>query len=215
MGWGNSKKIKQRWSYSGRGLGGPLSAGVTRCMRDPKCCRDCKHRRGRGTAVIQRKYQSSEVNKSIVISITDRNVYRWVTAKRWFSKHDQKRRPIRSVASDCLTKSYDTVALNVVQKQRTLIRKIAFTIKNEIEAEVLSRPKSTGILTVFRCITGPNLVIVAWTGDKLLYGQAQNGINLDLQVKFDIQDQSQSTPQTIVFLTVLRCISGPTLVILT
>ena len=38
--------------------------------------------------------------------------------KRWFSKHDQNRRPIRSVASDCLTKIYDTVALNVIQKQR-------------------------------------------------------------------------------------------------
>ena len=51
--------------------------------------------------------------------------------------------------------------------------------------------------------------------DKLLYGQAQNGINLDLQVKFDIEDQGQPTPKTIGFLTVLRCISGPNLVILT
>ena len=117
MGWQNSKKIKQRWSNSGRRLGGPLSASVTRRMCDPECCRDCKHRRGRGTAVIQRKYRSTEVNKSIVISITNRNVYRWVTAKHWFSKHDQKRRPIWSVASDCLTKIYDTVALNVIQKQ--------------------------------------------------------------------------------------------------
>ena len=58
-------------------------------------------------------------------------------------------------------------------------------------------------------------MIVAWTGDKLLYWQAKNGINLDLQVKFDIEDQGQSTPQTIGFLTVLRCISGPNLVILT
>ena len=58
-------------------------------------------------------------------------------------------------------------------------------------------------------------MIVAWTGDKLLYGQAQNGINLDLQVKFDIEDQGQSTTKTIGFLTVLRCISGPNLVILT
>ena len=117
IGWRNSKKIKQQWSNSGRRLGGPLSASVTRRMRDPECCWDCKHRRGRGTAVIQRKYRSSEVNKSIVISITDWNVYRWVTAKRWFSEHDQKRRPIRSVASDCLTKIYDRVALNVIQKQ--------------------------------------------------------------------------------------------------
>ena len=76
-------------------------------------------------------------------------------------------------------------------------------------------PKINRILTVLRCISGPNLVIVAWTGDKLLYGQAQNGINLDLQVKFDIDDQGRSTPKTISFLTVLRCTSGPNLVILT
>ena len=39
--------------------------------------------------------------------------------------------------------------------------KKAFIIKNEIEAEGLSRPKSIGILTVLRCISGPNLVILA------------------------------------------------------
>ena len=45
-----------------------------------------------------------------------------------------------------------------------------------------------GILTVLRCISGLNLVILAWMGDKLLYRQTQNGINLDLQVKFDLED---------------------------
>ena len=39
-------------------------------------------------------------------------------AKRQFSQHDQERRPIRSVASDCLNKIYDMVLLNVIQKQR-------------------------------------------------------------------------------------------------
>ena len=92
--------------------------------------------------------------------------------------------------------------------------KRAFTIKNEIEAEGSSRPKSTGILTVSRCITGPNLVILAWTGDKLLYKQAQNWINLNLQVIFALEDQGQSTSITIVFLNVQRYISGPNLVIL-
>ena len=53
------------------------------------------------------------------------------------------------------------VSLSVIQKQRKQVRKIAFTIKNEIEAEGLSRPKSTGILAVLRCISGPNLVILA------------------------------------------------------
>ena len=45
--------------------------------------------------------------------------------------------------------------------------------------------------------------------------QAQSGINLVLQVKFDLEDQGQSTPQTIGILTVLRCIVGPNVVILT
>ena len=53
-----------------------LSASVTPRMRNTKCCRDCKHRRGRGTAVIQRKYRSSEVTKSIAIATIDRNAPR-------------------------------------------------------------------------------------------------------------------------------------------
>ena len=87
--------------------------------------------------------------------------------------------------------------------------------KNSIEAEGLSSPKSIGILTVLRCISGPNLVILAWTGDKLSCQQAQNRINLDFRVKFDLEDQGQSTPIIIGILTILRCISGPNLVILT
>ena len=72
---------------------------------------------------------------------------------------------------------------------------IAFTIKNKIEAEGLSRPKSMRILTVLRCNSGPNLVILAWMGDKLVYRQAQNGINLDSKYKFDLEDHGQSTPK--------------------
>ena len=73
MGWQNSKRIKKRWSDSGRKLGGPLSESVTPRMRDTECCQDCKHCRGRGTAVIQMKYRFSEVNKSIAIATIDRN----------------------------------------------------------------------------------------------------------------------------------------------
>ena len=130
----------------------------------------CKHR---GAVVIHGEYCSFEVNKSIVISIIDRNIYRWVRPKRWFSEHDQERRPIRSVASDCLTNIHDTVSLNVIQKYRKEGRKIAFTIKIEIEAEGLSHPKSKEVFTVLRCPSCPDLVILAWTGDKLSCGQAQ------------------------------------------
>ena len=43
-----------------------------------------------GAVVIHGKYRSSEVNKSIVISIIDRNVYRWVMEKRCFSQKEVK-----------------------------------------------------------------------------------------------------------------------------
>ena len=42
--------------------------------------------------------------------------------------------------------------------------------------------------------SGPNLVALAWTGDELSRGQAQNGVNFDFEVKFDLKDQSQSHP---------------------
>ena len=49
----------------------------------------------RGTTAIHRKYQSSDLNKSIAISIIDRHVHRWFAAKLTFG---QERRLIRSVA---------------------------------------------------------------------------------------------------------------------
>ena len=75
MGWQNSKS--------------PLSASVTQRMHNPECCRDCKQRRSRGTAVIQRKYRSSEVNKSIAITTIDRNLRQnlcSVKSPNWFDR---------------------------------------------------------------------------------------------------------------------------------
>ena len=57
---------------------------------------------------------------------------------------------------------------------------MAFTIKNEIEAEGVSSAKSIEILTVLGCICGPHFVILAWTSDKLWWGQTQNRTNYDL-----------------------------------
>ena len=92
-------------------------------------------------------------------------------------------------------------------------RRMAFTIKNEIEADGLWSPKSTVILTVLKCISGPNMVVLALTGDKLSCRQTENGINLDFQVKIDLECQNRSTPKTIRIMTLLRCISGLNLVI--
>ena len=52
-------------------------------------------------------------------------------------------------------------------------------------------------------------------GDELLRGQAQNGVNFDFEVKFDLEDRDQSPPpQKIWILTKVFYINGPNLVIL-
>ena len=50
--------------------------------------------------------------------------------------------------------------------------------------EARSTPKIIGILTKVHCTSGPNLVILAWTGDVLSRGQAKNWVNFDFEVKF-------------------------------
>ena len=50
---------------------------------------------------------------------------------------------------------------------------------------------------------GPNLVILAETGDELLRRQAQNGASFDFEVKFGLEGQSQSSPKIIGILTTL------------
>ena len=40
-------------------------------------------------------------------------------------------------------------------------------------------------------------MILSWTGDELSHGQAQNGVNFDFEVKFDLEGQGQSPPKTI------------------
>ena len=115
MGWQNSKEHQVAMIRLGRRLGGPLSASVTSRMRDPECSRDCKHHCGWGTAVIQRKYQSSKVDKSIAIATIDRNARRQFTTKLMFS---QKPKLILSVTSDGLTNIYKLwVSLNMIQKE--------------------------------------------------------------------------------------------------
>ena len=141
------------------------------------------------------------------------------TAKLTFSQQvkrgDLPARLVDRSPAISLTNIYKTVSLNMIQKQRKYVRKINLTLKNETEAECLSRPKSVGILTALRCISGPNLAILAWAGDKLSHGQAQSEVKFDFQVKFDLEGQGRSTPKTIGILTVLRYICSPNLVMLT
>ena len=44
------------------------------------------------------------------------------------------------------------------------------------------------------CIFCPNLVVLAYMGGELWHGQAQNGVNLAFQVKFDLEGQGQFPP---------------------
>ena len=55
-------------------------------------------------------------------------------------------------------------------------------------------PKTIRILTKVSYNFGPNLVVLAWTGDELSPGKAQNGVNFDFEVKFDLEGQGQSPP---------------------
>ena len=57
------------------------------------------------------------------------------------------------------------------------------------KCQAQSTPKTTRILTKVFSTSGPNLVALAWTGDELSRGQAQNGVN------FDFECQGQSPPK--------------------
>ena len=70
------------------------------------------------------------------------------------------------------------------------------------------------MLRELRCIIGQNLEILTSTGGEWSCGQAQNCVNFDFQVKFDLEGHGQSTPKTIGILTKLFCMSGSNLVIL-
>ena len=57
-------------------------------------------------------------------------------------------------------------------------------------------------------------MVLARTGDELSHGQAQNGVNFDFEVKFDLEGHGQSPPETIGILTKAFRTFGPNLVIL-
>ena len=93
-------------------------------------------------------------------------------------------------------------------------RKTGFKIENEIEDQDQLIPKLIRILTQEFCTFGPNLVVLAWTGDELSCQQAQNWVTFDFEVKFDLRGQGQSPPKTIRILTKVFYTYGPNLPIL-
>ena len=70
-----------------------------------------------------------------------------------------------------------------------------------LTCQAQSTPKTIGLLTKVFSTSGPNLVALAWTGDELSRGQAQNGVNFYFEVKFDLKGQGQSPQKTIGILT--------------
>ena len=89
-----------------------------------------------------------------------------------------------------------------------------FENKLNLTCHAQSITKTTGILTKVFSTSGPNLVALAWTGDELSRGQAQNGVNFDFEVKFDLEGQGKSPPKTKGILTKVFYTYGPNLVIL-
>ena len=69
-----------------------------------------------------------------------------------------------------------------------------FKVQFDLEGEGQLLPKTVGTLTKVFCTCGPYLVVLAWTGDELSREQAQNGVNFDFEVKFDLEGQGQSPP---------------------
>ena len=107
------------------------------------------------------------------------------------------------------------VSLNIYKNSANKFgRKTGFKIENDIENQDLSISKFIGILTQVFCTFGPNLVILAWTGDELLCRQAQNGVTFDFEVEFDLEVQGQSPPKTWGILTRVFHTYGPNLMIL-
>ena len=91
---------------------------------------------------------------------------------------------------------------------------LTFKVKFDLEGQSQSPSKTIGNLNNVFCTSGPNLVILAWMGDKLWCGQPQNRINLDIDFKFDLGDQGWLLHKTIKILTKPFCIFDPNLVII-
>ena len=94
------------------------------------------------------------------------------------------------------------------------LENLTFQLKFDLEGQGQLPPKTIRILTNVFCTSGPNLVILAWMGAELWCGQAQNGVNFDFDLKFDLEGQGWLAPKTIGTLTKVFCIFGPNLVIL-
>ena len=82
----------------------------------------------------------------------------------------------------------------IFQRRKSDANKQDFENKLNFTCQAQSTPKTDGILTKVLCTSGPNFVVLAWTDDELSLRQAQNGVNFDFEVKFNLECQGQSPP---------------------
>ena len=71
----------------------------------------------------------------------------------------------------------------IFQRHKSDANKKDFENELNLTCQAQSIPKTIGILTNVFCTSGPNLVVLAQTGDELSHRQAQNGVNFDFEVK--------------------------------
>ena len=83
----------------------------------------------------------------------------------------------------------------IFQRCKSDANKQDFESKLYLTCRAQSTPKTIGILTKVFSTSGPNLVALAWTGDELSQGLAQNGVNFDFEVNFDLEGQGKSPPK--------------------
>ena len=89
-----------------------------------------------------------------------------------------------------------------------------FEIKKWIEDQFQSSPNLVGISTMLRCIFVPNVEIITSIGGELWHAQAQNGVNFDFGVQFDLEGHDQLSHKTIGILSKVFYTFCPNLVIL-
>ena len=105
---------------------------------------------------------------------------------------------------------YGGYVFPVVVKRKIL----AFEVKFDLEGQGQLPPQTLRILTKVFCTSGSNLVILAWMGGELWCGQAHNGVNLEFDLKFDLEGQGRSLHKTVGTLIKLFSTLGLNLVIL-
>ena len=75
----------------------------------------------------------------------------------------------------------------IFQRRKSDANQQDFENKLNLTCHAQSTSKTIGILTKVFCTSGPNLVALAWTGDELSHGQAQNGVNFELKLNLTLK----------------------------